>query len=210
MATEKKIQLVIGKRGSGKSWLVKFLTRDSKRLVVYDIMSEYTDGVTFEDTEKKELGDFWRQVYKQDFRIVYRPMQTKTEIEWLAEAIYTLGNLTFIVEEIDSICTAWEIPQWMQAIIQRGRHRNIEMIGVTPAPFGIHRDLTRQAKDIFVFKTNEPRDMQYLRQLLGESIEEKLTALEPYQFIHWSEGIENVRVGKLQNDKEISYIQAEG
>lgn len=210
MTTEKKIQLVIGKRGSGKSWLVKFLTRDMNRLIVYDIMSEYTDGVIFDDTEIRGLMYFWREIYKQNFRIIYRPMQTKAELIWIAEAVFALGDVTFVVEEIDSICTANDMPEPMQAIIQRGRHRNIELIGVTPAPFGIHRDLTRQAKDIYVFKTNEPRDVLYLRQLLGESIEEKLTALEPFQFIHWSEGIENVRVGKLQNDKEISYLQAEG
>ena len=205
MTTEKKIQLVMGKRGSGKSELTKFLIRNVNRLVVYDIMSEYADGVTFDDTEKGQLAEFWRQLYKQDFRIVYRPMQAKEEIEWIADAVFALGNLTFVVEEIDSICTPFDMALPMQAIIQRGRHKNIEMIGVTPAPFGIHRDLTRQAKDIFVFKTTEPRDVQYLQRLLGARIEQKLAALGQYEFIHWSDGVENVRVGKVQDGKEISY-----
>jgi len=205
VTTEKKIQLVMGKRGSGKSELTKFLIRDVNRLVVYDIMSEYAEGVTFDDTESIQLAIFWRQLYKQDFRIVYRPMQPKEEIEWLADAVFALGDLTFVVEEIDSICTPFDMAPPMQAIIQRGRHKNIEMIGVTPAPFGIHRDLTRQAKDIFVFKTTEPRDVQYLQRLLGERIEHKLAALGQYEFIHWSDSVENVRVGKVQDGKEIVY-----
>ena len=199
MTTEKKIQLVIGKRGSGKSVLTKYLVRDTKRLVVYDIMSEYINGVTFDDTTTDILVHFWRQVYREDFRVIYRPLKSKEEIVWLAEAIFALGALTFVVEEIDSICTSFDMPVAMQAIIQRGRHKDIELIGVTPAPFGIHRDLTRQAKGIYIFKTNEPRDIQYLTRLLGGAVEAKLAALEQYQFIHWTDS-QILRVGKLQDD----------
>ena len=203
MTTEKKIQLVIGKRGSGKSLLAKHLISKTNRLVIYDIMSEYIDGVTFDDTIRSGLVEFWRQVYQGDFRIIYRPLNPKREIDWLAEAVFALGNLTFVVEEIDSVCTSFDMPRPIQAIVQRGRHRNIEMIGVTPAPFGIHRDLTRQAKSIYIFKTNEPRDIQYLSRLLGEGIETKLAALEQYQFVNWSDDNEKLRVGRLQNDELI-------
>ncbi len=205
MTAEKKIRLVIGKRGSGKSVLVKHMIRNERRLVIYDIMSEYVQGVTFDDTERSELVEFWRRVYRQSFRIIYRPLEAKAEIDWLARAVYALGDLTFVVEEIDAVCTPFDMSPWMQAIIQRGRHMNIEMIGVTPAPFGIHRDLTRQAKDIFVFRTKEPRDIQYLRRLLGEEIEAKLAALEQYQFVHWSDHVDGLRIGKVENGKEIVY-----
>lgn len=206
--TEKKVQLVIGKRGSGKSVLAKFLIRNTRRLVIYDIMSEYVDGVIFDESEKEQLVDFWRHIYRQGFRIVYRPLVPKEEINWLALAVFALGDVTFVVEEIDSICTPFDMPFQMQSIIQRGRHQNIELIGVTPAPFGIHRDLTRQAKDIYIFRTGEPRDIQYLRQLLGEAIEPRLAALEQYEFIHWSDGVEQLRIGKVENGKEIRYTHA--
>ena len=198
---------MIGKRGSGKSVLTKHMIRDERRLVIYDIMSEYTKAVTFDDTEKQqlELVEFWRRVYRGSFRIAYRPLRPKDEIDWLAQAVYALGDLTFVVEEIDAVCTPFDMSPWMQAIIQRGRNMNIEMIGITPAPFGIHRDLTRQAKDIFVFRTKEPRDIQYLRRLLGEEIEAKLVALEQYEFIHWSDQVDGLQIGKVENGKEIVY-----
>lgn len=205
MTDEKKIRLVIGKRGSGKSVLTKYLIRNDRRLVVYDIMSEYVDGVVFDLHARLDVTEFWRHVYRQSFRIIYRPLSVKFEIDWLASAVYALGDLTFVIEEIDAVCTPFDMPAPMQAIIQRGRHKNIELIGVTPAPFGIHRDLTRQAKDIFIFRTAEPRDIQYLRQLLGERIEPKLAALEQYEFVQWSDSHEELRVGKLQNGKEITY-----
>ena len=206
---EKKVQLVIGKRGSGKSVLAQHLIGDAERLVVFDIMSEYGNGVTFDSEDIPCLVAFWRQVYKGSFRIVYRPIDPKVEIEWLAEAVYVLGDLTFVVEEIDSVCTPYDVPWAMRQVIQRGRHKNIQLIGVTPAPFGIHRDLTRQAKDLFIFSTNEPRDIQYLRGLLGEKIEPALAGLGKYEFVHWTQESEILRIGIVYNG-QITYRDKEG
>jgi len=196
MTDEKKIILVIGKRGSGKSYLVKKMIRTDTRLVVFDLMSEYVEGVTFGPENPRELAWFWRKFYKRDFRIVYRPIRPKAEILQLAELVYSLGNLTFVVEEIDSICTPYELPDPFAAIVQRGRHKNIQLIGVTPAPYGINRDLTRQAKEIYIFNTNEPRDIDYLRQLLGSEIEAKIAALEQYQYVKWTDGKEDFEIGR--------------
>ena len=196
MGTEKKVILIIGKRGSGKSYLAKQMIRDHRRLLVYDIMSEYTEGVVFGSEKHSEFCTFWLMVHKRDFRLIYRPVQPKPEIEEIAKAVFALGDMTFVVEEIDSICTSYDLPEPFSWLIARGRHRNITLIGVTPAPFGIHRDLTRQAKDIYVFSTNEPRDRIYLRGLLGQEIDSLLDALEPYQYVRWQDGVEGLEIGK--------------
>lgn len=196
MSVEKKIILIIGKRGSGKSYLANKMIINDRRLLIYDIMSEYTNGVVFGTETQMDFRQFWFRVYKNNFRLIYRPIQPKIEIEVLANAVFALGNLTFVVEEVDSICTAYDLPETFSKIIARGRHRNITLIGVTPAPFGIHRDLTRQAKEIYVFNTKEPRDRDYLRNLLGQEIEAKLDALEQYQYVKWEDGKENLEIGK--------------
>lgn len=188
MTDEKKIILVIGKRGSGKSYLVKKMIAAESRLFVFDLMSEYKEGVVFGVENMRELAWFWRYFYKRNFRIIYRPIKPKTEIIKIAELVYALGDMCFVVEEIDSICTPWELPDPFAMIVQRGRHKNIKLIGVTPAPFGINRDLTRQAKEIYIFNTNEPRDIQYLSQLLGSEIAEKIPQLGQYSYLKWSDG----------------------
>lgn len=196
MTIEKKVILIIGKRGSGKSYLTKKLIAVHNRLLVYDIMSEYTSCLVFEKETINEFRMFWGHVYKNDFRFAYRPIQPKQEIDYLAKLVFALGNMTFVVEEIDSICTAYDMPESFSRIIARGRHRNITLIGVTPAPFGIHRDLTRQAKEIYVFNTKEPRDRDYLRSLLGQEIEAKLDALGQYEYVKWEDGKEGLEIGK--------------
>jgi len=192
---EKKVILIFGKRGSGKSYLGAKLLNDERRLVVFDVMGEYTDGVVFNAEQYEQFIEFWRRVYRGNFRLIYRPLRPDVEIERIAELVYACGNVTFFVEEIDCYCSAYSISDAFAAIVQRGRHKNIQLVGVTQRPFGIHRLLTSQAKEIYVFNTNEPRDRDYLKSLLGVGVEEKLDKLKQYEHLHWSDdGTDELRI----------------
>ncbi len=193
---EKKIILVFGKRGSGKSYLVKKLVQKEQRLLINDTMSEYSQGVIFEAEDLDRFLIFWGEHYRRPYRLIYRPLKPKEEIEQLAELVYAIGNITFVCEEIDLACTPYEISDSLAYVIQRGRHKNITLIGITQRPYGIHRLLTSQAKEIYIFSTNEPRDREYLRTLLGQEIEAKLDSLKQYQYVKWQDGKQDLEVGK--------------
>jgi len=190
---ERKVELIFGKRGSGKTFLNQKLTEKTPRLLIFDTLGEYSQGVVVNDV--KELADFWQRYHNKKFRIIYRPLKPVDEIETVAGLVWSCGNMTFTVEEIDCFCGPLSIGDNFAQIIQRGRHKNIELIGVTQRPFGINRLLTSQAKEIYVFNTNEPRDREYLRTLLGEGIDAKLDALKQYEYVKWTDGGELV-VGK--------------
>lgn len=194
--TEKKVILIFGKRGSGKSYLAGKLIENESRLVVFDAMSEYENGVVFGTEDYSEFHEFWREVYRGRFKLIYRPISPQMEIGRICELVYCLGNCCFLVEEIDCYCTAYQISDSFAAVIQRGRHKNITLIGITQRPYGINRLLTSQAKEIYVFNTNEPRDREYLRTLLGQEIEPKLDALKQYEYVHWQDGKEGLEIGK--------------
>jgi len=194
--SEKKVILILGKRGSGKSYLANKLLESERRFLVFDTLSEYTNGVVFNAEDKEGLDEFWGQVYRTSYRLVYRPLNPDAEIERIADLVYTLGNTTFLVEEIDCYCSPYQISKSFAHIVQRGRHKNITLIGVSQRPYGIHRLLTSQAKEIYVFATNEPRDREYLKNLLGQEIEQKLDALQQYQYLHWVDGAKDIITGK--------------
>ena len=194
--SEKKIILILGKRGTGKSYLAMKLIENERRLLVFDTLGEYENGVVFEAEKSEQFMEFWKRIYSGNFRLIYRPLNPEAEIDEIAELVFLLGYMTFLVEEVDCYCTSWQISDAFAHIVQRGRHKNISLIGVTQRPFGIHRLLTSQAKEIYIFGTNEPRDREYLKLLLGEAIEAKLDQLKQYEYVHWQEGKPELEIGK--------------
>lgn len=194
--TEKKITLIFGKRGSGKSYLAKKLIENEHRIVIFDVMSEYTDGVLFGTEDFEKFIEFWRKVYHRNFRLIYRPIRPVEEVEQIGELVYSLGDCSFLCEEIDCVCSTNKISDNFAAIIQRGRHKNITLIGITQRPFGINRLLTSQAKEIYVFNSNEPRDREYLRILLGQDIDSKLDSLKQFEYVYWQDGKEGLEIGR--------------
>jgi hypothetical protein len=193
---EKKIKLIFGKRGTGKSYLAKKLIESEERILIFDTMSEYTEGVVFGTEDYPQFLEFWRKVYIHPYRIVYRPLRPDVEIENICRLVYALGNMCLLVEEVDCYAGTFNISDSLTNIIQRGRHKNISLIGITQRPFGIHRLLTSQAKEIYVFSTNEPRDREYLRLLLGQDVDSKLDALKQFEFVQWQDGQDQLEIGK--------------
>ena len=194
--TEKKIILIFGKRGSGKSYLARKRIEFEPRLVVFDTLGEYENGVIFGRENYEQCLEFWRKVYRGRFRLIYRPIIPIVEIEQICELVYALGNCCFLVEEIECYCSAYQISDTFAKIVQLGRHKDITLIGISQRPYGINRLLTSQAKEIYIFNTNEPRDREYLRTLLGQEIEPKLDALKQYEYVHWQDGKEGLEIGK--------------
>ena len=192
---EKIIELIFGKRGSGKSYLAKQLMLHQWRSLIYDTLGEYTDGIVIESYSA--LCKFWKNVYRNKFRIIYQPLDPEGEFEKVCELIWECGNITFLVEEIDAFCSPQSLCLPFKAIIQRGRHKDITLIGVTQRPANIARLITAQAKKMYIFNTTEPRDIDYFRQVLGENVIQKFTQLKEYEFVLWQDGQDQLTVSKV-------------
>lgn len=180
--SEKKVILILGKRGSGKSHLAKTLLQQSKRFLVFDTLCEYKDGVIFENI--KDLSDFWAEHIEKDFRLIYQPLNPVQEFDNICKLVWASGNMSFVVEELDTFCSSQNISDSFASIIQRGRHRDITLIGISQRPYGISRLITSQAKEIYTFIHTEPRDIEYLSMYMGKDVE-KLRDLEQYHYLKW-------------------------
>jgi len=191
---EKIIILIFGKRGSGKSVLAEKLCRNRERLLIYDTLGEYTEGVIIRDLQ--ELEDFWGKVYRGNFRIIYQPVDPENDFDPVCRLVYECGDLTFFVEELDRYSRPLALSRPLKNIVQDGRHQNIELIGVTQRPHGIDKLLTSQAKQMFIFNTTEPRDIDYFKDVVGYEVVKKIAALEEYQYVKWLDGSEQLEIGK--------------
>jgi len=194
MKAEKIITLIFGKRGSGKTLLAQRLCQDRKRLLVYDTIGEYTEGVVIEDLPA--LKELWGKVYRGNFKIIYQPVDPEGDFDMVCRLVYECEDLTFLVEELDRYSKPLTLSLPFKEIIQRGRHRNIELTGVTQRPHGIDKLLTSQAKQMYIFNTTEPRDVDYFKDTVGYPVVVKIAALQEYEYVKYQDGTDKLEVGK--------------
>ena len=149
-------------------------------------MSQYYElGVTCLSID--EVKDLWKK-NTEKFKIIYAPLDVEEEFEEICELVYLCGDLTFVVEEMDTFSRQGvPVGDNYKNVIQRGRHKNIEMIGISQRPFGIPRIITAQAKEIYSFIQKEPRDIAYLKDYIGEEAD-KIPLLEKYNYLHYNNG----------------------
>ncbi|OHB60898.1 MAG: hypothetical protein A2167_05515 [Planctomycetes bacterium RBG_13_46_10] len=188
---------MIGKTGSGKTVKVRNLIADESRVLCFDTTGhDYDDGVVFYDV--KSLKTFWDKVYLKDFRLIYRPLNEVTEFPLICGLVWKCQDLVFVAEEIDLFCKPNGTPDEVRTILKRGRHRDIRFIGVTQRPYGIDRSVTAMGTEFFIFKTDEPRDVDYLAERFGSQIREQLKVLEQYQYIQLTDhGHSEIGKGEL-------------
>lgn len=192
--TEKIIELIFGKRGSGKSYLAKVMLQQHRRHLVYDTLGEYKDGVIIQSLA--ELSVFWQKVYRGSFRIIYQPLDPELEFDHICSHVWLCENMTFLVEEVDRYARPLAMSLPFKEIIQRGRHRDITFIGVTQRPHGVDKLITSQAKAMYIFNTTEPRDIKYFQEVVGDSVIEKFAELKEYEYVKWQDGTDLLEIGR--------------
>jgi len=172
----------MGKRGSGKTVKVNNLLQPHNRVLFCDTTGhDYTDGVIFYNLA--DLKKFWITTYQKNFRLIYRPLNPSAEFPELCRLVIECKNLAFVVEELDIFCQFGRTCNEFFEIIRRGRHHEIDLIGVSQRPHGFGRDLTSQAKEFYIFNTQEPKDIQYFKEYFGEYIITQIEKLQQYEYV---------------------------
>ena len=177
--------MIQGQRGCGKTTLAQELIKNNNRLFIFDTLGEYEgSGVLF--YEYSGVLDFWAKHHNDNFRIIFCPLNPNLVFPDICDLVYECGNMTFLVEEIDSFLTS-AMPEYFLNIVQRGRHKNIELIGITQRPYTIPPLLRSQCKVLYSFCQREQRDIDWLKSFIGND-GEKIKNLKNFQYIIWENG----------------------
>lgn len=186
-----KIIAVLGRKGSGKTYLARKMVENVTRLIVFDPQAEFTScGVVIHD--RLSLVEYITEVGAGSFRIVYQPQfQVRgdedlilVEFSFLCRVVGRLKNLVFVIDEFDR-CIGRDYT--MKNLIQTGRHSGISIIATTIRYTDATRDFTAQADTIISFQCTEPGDVRYFRDRFGE-MAERLPALPIYHYIRKEAG----------------------
>ena len=147
------------------------------RVIVFDPLGEY-DGERFDN-----LCSLLRYARgRKRFFAVYRPRDARAEFPWLARIAFELGGLCLVAEEISWAISPAKMPVEIEALIRYGRHRDVELLGISRRPAEVNRDLTANANEVYIFRTHEPRDIKYFRDVIGSVADTlpNLPAFTPY------------------------------
>jgi DNA helicase HerA-like ATPase len=162
------IKIVLGKRGSGKSYLVKnklmFSYTECRKIVIIDPNHEY-EGLVAEN-----FGDFvnwFREYEKSPFVKIVCRFENDDDISRLFLQAKTIGvnyPVLYVIEETDLFCDPYKIDEHFSKLIRHGRHWKASLICISRRPAELNRLVTSQANEIYVFQFSEPNDLLYLKR----------------------------------------------
>lgn len=183
--SKSEITLVIGRKESGKSTLIKRGLARVRHFVVWDVKGEYADpqvGVpgarlwTSMRAWREHLlagGTIEREVFHCPER-VFAPW-----CRWIAQT----SNLLVVIEELSRYCVGQRPPPHLADLFERSRHIPIDLVCTTAKPTRVFSDLRSQVDAAIVARMSEPNDIAYLTEWLGEPAVTRIRNLEPLRFI---------------------------
>ena len=171
----RKIILIFGRTGSGKSYLAKRLIKKFDRVIIIDRMLEYESDNIFYKFD--DLLDYFLKEKPNKFNFVCR-FESDNDIELLFKFCWYVKNLMLVVEESELYISPYQKQSEFLKLIRYGRHRNISIIAIARRVVELSNDVKANADTIISFKQILKKDIDYLRNLGFTKIE----SLKTYEF----------------------------
>jgi hypothetical protein len=176
-----RIAVVIGRKGSGKSYRVKRALGSWRTWVAWDLRGEYasiagarlwTDVRDF----AKHLADggtIGREVF------ACPAWQFEAWCRWVFET----GDLYCVIEELGRYVSAGHAPAALADLFDRNRHARVWLVCVAARLAGIPKGLVHQADDFLSSSMELPADVDFLTKWKGPAIATRVANLKPHEFL---------------------------
>lgn len=165
---KRKIILIFGRTGSGKSYLAKRMIQKFNRVIIVDKMFEYHSDTIFYNFN--DLLEYYLKNVPNEFNFVCR-FENDDDIELLFKFCWYVKNLLIIVEESELYISPYKKQSEFLKLIRYGRHRAISIIAIARRVVELSNDVKANADEIISFKQILKKDIDYLKQLGFTKIE---------------------------------------
>lgn len=178
---QREVILVCGVTGGGKTTWARQFTKKLPRLLVYDIAASFP--VQYSDAESiAELVETKPQQFRYG---IYDPRDT----DILTATAFMLGNCWLVLEEISTLYNIGaRIHGPLQEAILLGRQRSLSLLCISQRASYFPITLRSQASRIVSFRQQEPSDLKWLADFMGQDNAEKLPLLQDLHCIDWHKG----------------------
>ena len=182
------VAVVLGRRGSGKTTLVKSFLPRFHRVIVVDPNHEYS-GEVF-----TSLGDLYRACLGGgSFQVVYQPPTGAPDadeldrVDCVAQVAWTVRSVLLVIDEADRyVRLGKDTLPYVRLVIDQGRHRNVGLCAIARRPSRVPKDVIENASSLYLFHCHEPHSQRYLAGIIGADVE-ALAGLSAGQYLAWSE-----------------------
>ena len=193
---------VFGRQGGGKTTRVATLVENVRRVIAFDPMDKYArrakgfirarNLAAVREAIRDGLGqDAWKIAYvpADDYP---RRLLGLAEMLWPAQSPeHTDARMTLVVEEMALVYPFRPLtsaPAGMPHAVLQGRHRRIEIIGVSQHPSLVSMEFLSNCMDTYALPQAATIDIAALCQVHGREHAEKLRRLTPHSYLHFSNG----------------------
>jgi hypothetical protein len=203
---------IVGPKGSGKSHKAAELVGLRDCAAIYQIVRKDTNylGVAT-DIFDGDIKAFCVGLGEEQFRYIYRPQREAKHIEGnkivlpdfspFVACCFERGNMTMVVDEAHFLCNPRYIPAQFWESIITGRHEYIDIIWVSQRFSMIHHDLTANTNELYLYRLNEPADLDVVEKRCGREIRDRVANLRaaddqrkvggqfhPGEYFRWTSG----------------------
>lgn len=180
MELPRRIDLVVGVSGCGKTLLTRELILDHDRVIVIDHRDEYGLGQVYDDFERMAL-----ELEKRErFVAVWRG--DPAMVDHIFHLAFALRRVCVVLEEAADYDPA-ELPIFKKAILTGRMPAQISLVAVTQRPQLLHPDYRSQVTGVYAFRNSELSALQWLRPYFGPEIRD-IEALPPLRGKSWQWG----------------------
>lgn len=199
---------LFGKRGTGKTFLIETVLQDLKGPVInFDFLGNFPD-VKGVHTESVKTAASWLMNWTSETKekmLVLKPSQVESAVDIMCQAAWEKGNCTLVIDEVDMI-NYTKTPHF-DYLIRYGRNRGVHLLVACRRPFEISRNITAGANAIYIYQTQEPRDIEYYsKSILGKQAA-KLMTLPKYTGIVIDYDRERTGIFEVNSKGELYFVE---
>lgn len=157
-----------------------------KSFIAYDTIGEFESlGLYFDD-----YYTFLEYIEGEPeiIQAVLRPENLRESFDSLCFLVYERGNLTLIVDEIEYYGKGQESVPGLIRIAEHGRHRDLNLIGMTRRPALVSKTITAQVDKLILFRVQDPNDVRYFSQYIHKDILKYIRKLDRYEYLLYEFG----------------------
>jgi ABC-type cobalamin/Fe3+-siderophores transport system ATPase subunit len=203
VVVQNKITAILGRKGSGKSRMLRDLLGKEPRIVLWDVLGEH-NWCPNRIADLAQLDGFFSWTRKREkFAARFVPLNAlESTFDPVCDMVYRRGHLAFGVEEVAMISQPNWLPEGFDKMVRLGRHRVVDILWTSQRAGEVARRLTAQTDVFIIFRHTEPRDLDAIADRCGSEVRDQVSQLREHDHLVW-----NVETGAVEN-AELPAIRA--